>query len=133
WNTDSLAKQVRSKGDARTRLANLTQRANLLKDAQDLENLQRIYGYYLDRNMWDQLADLFAEDGTIEWAQQGVYIGKQRVRAFLNLLGPQGATDGILNDHIQLQPIVDVAPDGTTAHIRSREFAMLGKYRGTGT
>lgn len=133
WNTDALVTQVKGRGNDRKRLADLTQRANLLHDAQDLENLQRIYGYYLDRNQWDQLADLFAENATLEWAQQGVYIGKQHIRAFLNLFGPQGATDGVLNDHIQLQPIVDVAPDGMTARIRSREFAMLGKYRGSGT
>ncbi|HEU4626738.1 MAG TPA: nuclear transport factor 2 family protein [Steroidobacteraceae bacterium] len=133
WDTAALAKLVTSRGSERKRLADLAQRAALLKDAQDIENLQRIYGYYLDRNMWDQVADLFAEDGTIEWAQQGVYVGKQRVRAFLDLLGPHGATDGVLNDHIQLQPIVDVAPDGRTARLRSREFTMTGQYRGTGT
>ncbi|HVY80137.1 MAG TPA: nuclear transport factor 2 family protein, partial [Steroidobacteraceae bacterium] len=133
WDTSALAKLVKSRGSERKRLADLAQRAALLKDAQEVENLQRIYGYYLDRNMWDQVADLFAEDGTIEWAQQGVYVGKPRVRAFLDLLGPQGATDGVLNDHIQLQPIVDVAPDGRTARVRSREFTMTGQYRGTGT
>jgi hypothetical protein len=133
WDTDALVAQIKTSGDARKRVAALAQRAARLKDAQDLENLQRIYGYYLDRNMWDQVADLFADDGTIEWAQQGVYVGKQRVRAFLDLMGPQGATDGVLNDHIQLQPIVDVAPDGMTARIRSREFAMTGQYQGTGT
>ena len=133
WNTDERLTQIKGGGNARKRVADLAQRAALLKDAQDLENLQRIYGYYLDRNLWDQLADLFADDGTIEWAQQGVYVGKPRVRAFLDLMGPQGATDGVLNDHIQLQPIVDVSPDGMNARIRSRELAMIGQYHGTGT
>ncbi len=133
WNTDTLVASVKGGGDARRRAADLARRAARLKDTQDIENLQRIYGYYLDRNMWDQLAELFAEDGTIEWGQQGVYVGKKRVRAFLDLFGPRGATDGVLNDHIQLQPIVDVAPEGLTARIRSRELAMTGRYRGQGT
>jgi acetyl esterase/lipase len=133
WNTDELLPYVKARGNARKRIADLTHRAALLQDEQDIENLQRIYGYYLDRNMWDHIADLFADDGTIEWAQQGVYVGKKRVREFLNLMGPHGATDGVLNDHIQLQPIVTVAPDGLTARIRSRELAMIGKYQGQGT
>ncbi len=82
-------------------------RATRLRDEQHIENLQRIYGYYLDRAQWDQLADLFADDGTIELAQQGVYVGKKRVREFLGTLGPAGLVAGWLNDHMQLQPIVD--------------------------
>jgi hypothetical protein len=113
---------------ARTHAAELLHRAMLLRDAQQIENLQRIYGYYLDRAMWDQVADLFAPDGTIEMGQRGVYVGKRRVRAFLDLLGHDGLTDGWLNDHIQLQPIVDVAPDGKTARLRSRELDMTGVY-----
>jgi hypothetical protein len=58
------------------------------RDAQEIENLQRIYGYYYDRAHWDQMADLFAADGTIEFAQQGVYAGRKRVRQFLGTLGP---------------------------------------------
>ncbi len=108
--------------------AALLHRATLLRDAQQIENLQRIYGYYLDRAMWDQVADLFADDGTIEMGQRGVYVGKRRVREFLDLLGHHGLTYGWLNDHIQLQPIVDVAPDGKTARLRSRELDMTGVY-----
>jgi acetyl esterase/lipase len=110
----------------------LALRATRLADEQQIENLQRIYGYYLDRAQWDQLADLFADNGTIEFAQQGVYVGKQRVRDFLGTFGPAGLTAGWLNDHIQLQPIVTVAADGRTARIRSREFDMTGHVGGAG-
>jgi acetyl esterase/lipase len=111
---------------------NLARRAARLRDEQQIENLQRIYGYYLDRAQWDQLADLFADDGTIEFAQQGVYAGRKRVREFLGTLGPAGLAAGWLNDHLQLQPVVTVAPDGLTAHIRSREFGMTGHVGGDG-
>ena len=115
-------------GSLARRAAELEHRATLLRDAQQIENLQRIYGYYLDRAMWDQVADLFAEDATLEMGQRGVYVGKGRIRQFLDLLGPQGLSYGRLNDHIQLQPIVDVAPDGLTARARSRELDMTGEY-----
>src|SRR5690606_21368073 len=65
-------------------------------------------------------------------ALRGVYVGKERVRAFLDLLGPQGVTDGVLNDHVQLQPVVTVAPDGLTAKARSRELGMTGVYESHG-
>jgi len=114
------------------RLADLKHRVTLLNDAQQIENLQRVYGFYIDRALWDQAADLFAPDATIESGQQGVYVGKRRVRAFLGLAGPQGLTWGWMNDHIQLQPIVDVAPDGLTARSRSRELDQLGHVGGQG-
>ncbi len=120
-------------GDVRRRAAELAHRAMLLRDAQEVENLQRIYGFYLDRAMWDQIADLFADDGTIEMGQRGVYVGKRRIRQFLNLLGHDGLTYGWLNDHIQLQPIVDVAPDGKSARLRSRELDMMGVFGKSGT
>jgi acetyl esterase/lipase len=120
------------KGDLARHMGDLRHRITLLNDAQQIENLQRIYGFYIDRAMWDQAADLFAPDATIESGQQGVYVGKRRVREFLGLSGHQGLTWGWMNDHMQLQPIVDVAPDGLTAHARSRELDLLGHVGGQG-
>lgn len=131
WVADSLPVKP-LKGDLKSALAQLSQRAARLADEQQIENLQRIYGYYLDRAQWDQVADLFAQDGTIEFAQQGVYVGKPRVRAFLGLLGPHGLVPGWLNDHLQLQTVVDVSADGRTARARSRELSMTGHYGQSG-
>ncbi len=72
------------------------------------------------------MADLFADNGTIEFAQQGVYVGRKRVRQFLGTLGPHGLVPGWMNDRMQLQIVVDVSPDGRTAWSRSREFSMTG-------
>ena len=66
------------------------------------------------------------------WAQRGVYVGKPRVREFLNLLGPVGLKDGELNDHVQLQVVVHVAPDGRSAKARSRELNMTGVFESHG-
>lgn len=116
----------------RVRIEALALEARRLDDEQRIENLIKVYGYYLDRRMWDDVADLFAEDGTIEMGQRGVYVGKARVRQFLNLLGPEGLEDGDLNDHVQLQPIVSVSADDRTAKARSRELAMTGVYQSHG-
>jgi triacylglycerol lipase len=114
----------------------LARRAERLHDEQQIENLQRIYGYYLDRAQWDQVADLFAEGGAIEFAQQGVYTGRRRIREFLGSLGPHGLKAGWLNDHLQLQPVVTVIEDPrsglVTARVRSRELGMTGHVGGKG-
>ncbi len=99
----------------------------LIRDRDEIDNLIRAYGYYLDKNMWDDLADLFAEDGSIELAQRGVYRGRERVRAFLKtVFGPMGPAPGRLGDHLQVQPVIHVAPDGRTATARSRVIQMMG-------
>jgi hypothetical protein len=121
-----------SQAELRKQLSDLSNRVTRLQDEQTVENLQRIYGYYVDRAMWDQVADLFADDATLEMGQQGVYVGRQHLRRFLDTLGPQGLTEGVLNDHIQLQTRVDIARDGKTAYCRSRELAMTGVYSKSG-
>jgi hypothetical protein len=114
------------------RIDDLAQRAERLYDEQQVANLIKIYGYYRDRHRWDDVAELFAADGTIEMGQRGVYVGRERVRAFLNLLGPPRLENGVLDDHVQLQAVVTVAPDGRTAKARSRELAMTGVYQSHG-
>jgi hypothetical protein len=99
-----------------------------LEDARAIEYLHNAYAYYLDRWQWDAVADLFADSGTIEYAQRGVYVGKARVRQSLELFGSQGLHQGELFDHLQYQPVVHVAADGNSAKARVREFSMEGKY-----
>jgi triacylglycerol lipase len=96
------------------------------KDFHEIDNLTSAYGYYLDKNLWNDLANLFAANGSIELAQRGVYIGRERVRAFLfNVFGKEGPTEGRLGNHVQYQPVIHVAPDGQTAKVRSRMMQQL--------
>src|SRR5262249_39467498 len=66
----------------------------------------------------------FAGDGSLELGLQGVYVGKARIRHALDQFGPPGLRDGELNDHVYLQTIVSVAPDGRTAQARGVELIM---------
>lgn len=108
----------------------LARRLARLEDARAIEYLHNAWAYYMDRWQWDDAADLFADAGTIELGQRGVYVGKARVRRFLDLFGPQGIRRGELFDHVQYQPVVHVAEDGLTARARVREFSMEGQYQG---
>jgi hypothetical protein len=111
----------------------LARRTGLLEDAAIIENLHAMYGYYLATLEWDALTDLWAPEGTIEIALRGVYAGKPAVRRNLNLYGQQGLDDGVLHNHMQYQPVIDVASDGRTAKMRSRAFSMMGNYGKNGT
>jgi hypothetical protein len=93
-----------------------------------IENLQTTYGYYLATLLWDELTELFADDGTIEIAMRGVYAGKASVRRNLNLYGQAGLDDGVLHNHMQFQPVIHVSPDGTRANLRSRALSMMGNF-----
>ena len=106
------------------RVNQLARRAARLNDQAEVTNLQDTYGYAVDRKLWDQVADLFAEDGTLELGLQGVYVGKASIRHALDQFGPQGLRAGELNDHVYLQTLVSVAPDGRTANARGVELIM---------
>jgi SnoaL-like domain len=109
-------------------LSELATRMARLEDARAVEYLQNAYSYYLDRWQWDDVAALFADNGSIEIAQRGVYEGKAHVRKFLEVFGPQGLHQGELFDHLQYQPVVHVATDGLSAQARVREFSMEGRH-----
>jgi hypothetical protein len=109
-------------------LTQLEQRAARVQDAEDIERLHAVYGYYLARNQWDDLTGIFAHDGTIEIAMRGVYKGHVGIRRNLNLYGVQNELEGQLHNHMQYQPVIHISDDGTTAHMRSRSFSMMGVY-----
>lgn len=108
----------------------LTGRVADLEGARAITNLQRAFGFYVDRGLWGEAADLFADDGTIEIGLDGVYVGKERIEEYLRLLhgGQEGLIYGQLNEWVTLQPAVHVADDGQTATARWRDLGMLGQY-----
>jgi hypothetical protein len=110
------------------RLTAVEARATAVDDINEIENLQRTFGYYFDKMLWDNVADLFADDGTIELGFSGVYAGKERIRAYLFSLsdGRQGPLEGVLNNFVQLQPIITLSDDGQTAQGRWRALVMTG-------
>jgi len=116
-----------SKSSAPIPLAQFSKRVRRLTDETQVQNLQHCYGYYLDRKMWDDVADLFVDDGTFETGQRGVYAGKTRIRRALEVFyGPSPLRNGELFDHINLATVVSIAPDGRSAGARTTQLSMLG-------
>jgi hypothetical protein len=112
------------------RMADLAARAQRLSDEIEVTNLQHAYGYYVDRKMWDDVADLFAADGTMEIGLQGMYAGRASIRRGLNAFGVAGLAEGEINDRIHLQTIVTAARDGRTARARGTDIGMTGTTGG---
>ncbi len=127
WNTKaaSLKSLASSLSSLAGRVNQLAQRAATLDDQAEVTNLQNNYGYAVDRRLWNQVANLFAEDGTLELGLQGVYVGKASIRHALDQFGPQGLRKGELNDHFYLETLVSVGPDGHTAMARGVELVMF--------
>lgn len=113
---------------ARQRLADIDSRATRIDDINDIENLQRAFGYYYDKMLWEHVVDLFADDGTLEIGWSGVYVGREHIREYLYSLsdGVEGPIEGELFNHLQLQPIITVNDDGRTASGRWRAWILSG-------
>jgi hypothetical protein len=112
----------------KARLAAVEKRAQAAEDHLAVADLQRIYGYYVDKCQWEQVADLFARDATLEINGRGKFIGLARIREYMRHFGPP--PEGLLMNHIQLQPVVHVAEDGLTAQCRARALCMVGRMGG---
>ena len=113
-------------GSAAARTAALDAEAELLLAAGAAQNLQAAYGFYTDRKMWDDVADLFAPDATLESGGRSLR-GRAAIR---RSLGTAGLAEGELNDRPQLIPVVTVAADGLSARVRGIEIGQTGHHGG---
>lgn len=109
----------------------LTARVEKLEATRAIRKLQRAFGYYMDRGLWGDAADLFTDDGTFEMGLDGVYAGKARIREYLKRLhgNQEGLVYGQLNEWITLQPAIFISADGRSATARWRDHGMLGQYK----
>jgi hypothetical protein len=110
-------------------LGAIQQRLARMRDEDLVRNLQNAYGYYVDRKMWTDVTDLFTADGTYEIAGIGIWQGEQGIRRVLQRDGPPGLRYGEVNDHLQLDTLITVAPDGQEAWARGLDFGMLGRNK----
>ncbi len=112
------------------RVAEVRRQIGLAHDYDDIEKLESTYSYYLDKNQWNQLLDLFSPTvGSIELAQRGSYVGERLRPGVLSTFAPTGAEGprpNNIGDHQNVQPVIHVAPDGKTAKVRIRLIQMMG-------
>jgi hypothetical protein len=112
---------------SKAKLDELEERIAVMDDESLVRNLQAAYGYYVNRRMWDDVTDLFADNGVYEVGGVGVYSGKTGVRKAMERQGPAGLTHGVLNDRLQFDTVVSFEPGRREAHVRGIEMGMLGE------
>jgi hypothetical protein len=114
------------------RIKALEDQVRTLQDIDEIKNLQRAYGYYLEHWMASEIIDLFADGPGVglEWPE-GKYPGKEGVRRYFSEMEKKVDAE-FLHQLMQLSPIVDVDPDGTTARGRWYSFGGVSVPRGGG-
>ncbi|GME23720.1 hypothetical protein GTA08_BOTSDO13696 [Neofusicoccum parvum] len=114
----------------------LTQRLNKVQDEAEVRKLHHKYGYYLDKCLYKQVVDLFADhpDTIVEFLggryrrKEGVrrlYVGRFQ-NGFVN--GRNGPVHGFLLDHAMMQDIIDVDASGERAFGRWRALMSAGVH-----
>jgi hypothetical protein len=117
------------------RMQSIDARAERVHDIDQLRNLQASYGYYVDKALWDEVVDLFADNGTMELGLNGVYAGRNSIRKYLYSLtgGKPGLRTAEINNHFQLSPVITLAADGQSAKARWRGIIQGGIFgKGSG-
>src|SRR4026207_414826 len=81
WLSSSAVPREPESIDSRAaRAAALERDITRLEDVNAIKKLQRIYGFYTDKQLWSAAADLFSADGTIEGGGRGGQLGARRPR-----------------------------------------------------
>ncbi|PMD29494.1 hypothetical protein L207DRAFT_549887 [Hyaloscypha variabilis F] len=94
------------------------------------------YGYYLDKSLFDECVDMFADHPDTYMEFLGArYRGKESIRRLYKLVFGEGfvgkrngPVHGFLDDHLMMQDIIDVDHTGTHAWCRMRMFTQAGIY-----
>jgi hypothetical protein len=113
----------------------LEKQVQLQEDIQEIEHLQKKYGYYFDCNMWTEILDLFSDNAeSVEIVDHGVFYGKKGVeRVYVDMIGrrnrpPSPAWMQFIV--MQIGGVVDVSPDGKTAKGRWQTWLCEAKTYG---
>ena len=108
-----------------------------MSDEAEVRKVHFKYGYYLDKCLYNEVVDMFANhpDAYVEFLGSR-YRGKAGIKRlyqgrFQNAFvkGRNGPVHGFLLDHIMLQDIVDVDPSGTHAWCRMRALMQAGTHQ----
>jgi len=115
----------------------LTAKVQTLNDMEEIKQLQKKYGYYMDTAQWGQIIPLFSDDTeSVEAGDNGMIVGKEGVKKFyMGVLGKEGKVDfehrprGWMAYALQLQDVISLDPDGKTARGRWYVFMMVTNFQ----
>lgn len=108
----------------RAQVEKLSQQVAILQDKDEITRLQYTYGYLMDNRMFNEMVDLFADEGAwMEIGGRGRYYGKANIYRFLHEVlgdGRWGLLKHEVINHVQEQPIITVDDDRQHAWMRAR-------------
>ena len=97
-------------------MSDLEAKVRMLEDIEQINILQRAYGYYLEHMMVEDIVDLFADGEDIElWVTAGKFKGKEGVNRLYKYIRDSFPSPEFLHQLMQLSGIVHVNPDGISA------------------
>ena len=110
-------------GSMDARIAEANRKLAVSKAYDGAVNITGAYTHYIDDGQWTSVGAIFAEKGNKEVPFNGYYLGPERIA---HRPGPTAAVNsknpGRGGWHWLLQPVIDVAPDGRSAKMRTRLF-----------
>jgi hypothetical protein len=110
--------------DMEAKIKNLELQIRNLQDIRDIEKLQRAYGFYLERWMFEDIVDLFSDSPEVTFsATTGEFKGKERIRQYFEYMLPR-VTAEFSHHLMQLSGVIDVDADGKTAKGRWFGFGL---------
>jgi hypothetical protein len=103
-----------------TQIDELKHQLGIQQDVQAIRKLHFTYGYFMDKFMFDEIVDLFAEDATLYFLN-GIFRGKAGARRLYgSASGLRGPSRGMLFEHIISQDVIDISEDRMRAWGRFR-------------
>lgn len=112
------------------RLKTLESKVRKLDDIEEINRLQKAYGFYLEHFMHDEIIDLFSDGSDL--VLNGASGGKQDLRDFFKSLKDLSRDPEFLHQAMQLSGIVDINPDGMTAEGRWYAYGAVALPAGEG-
>jgi hypothetical protein len=121
-------------GTLKEQVDRLSNQLAVLEDTNAIRKLHHAYGYYLDKGIWEEIVNLFADGGEVHF-NGGIFEGKERGvrRLYIDYFGQgftgnnYGPVHGFLLDQTQEQDVIDVAPDLKSAEARFHCFMLVGE------
>jgi hypothetical protein len=115
------------------RLNDLEKEVTNLKELEAINRLQKVYGFYLEHWMYEDIIELFADSpDTVLNLTYGIFHGKEGVRKYFSGMLEMTQLHDFLHQIMQLSGVVDIDAGGKTAKGRWYGFGAVVMPRRNG-
>jgi hypothetical protein len=128
---------VKRTGNTADRLQDGARRVMMAVAYDAAEHVSSSYGFFADDSQWDWLSEIFGNGGTKQIPFAGYYTSYPRISKglFLEYGDPVklDAKKSSIAFHWRIQPVINVAPDGRSARVRTYLFHPNTSKTGSST